>query len=205
MNELITTLEPTIKLLLPGFLAAWIYHAFSPFKPQSQFDRVINALILTFLIQLGIGLIEKLALTLGGFYSLGEWSDDVELAWTALCSVIIGLTFSYFSHNDAFHDVLRKLKLSSKTSYPSEWYGLALEELTKPDAWILLQLDDGNRVAGWAERWPTETKAGQFVLAWPYLMQDTKAARMENVNVIVIEASNVKWIEILNPQWNKPI
>src|SRR3990167_279915 len=113
-----------LQYLLPGFLAAWVFYGFTSFPKPSQFERVVQALIFTLIIQ-SIVFIEKcITLKLGNFLFLGNWTERLEFLYSSVTAFILGAVFSYFANNDKFHSLARKLKLTRQTSYPSEWFGI---------------------------------------------------------------------------------
>ena len=84
--------------------------------------------------------------------------------------------------------------MSSRTSYPSEWYGA----FARQKRWVILHLNDGRRVYGWPEEWPDQSDKGHFVLDEPEWLLDTnKRAPMFRVKRFMLPAPEVKMVEFL--------
>mgnify|MGYP000737068882 FL=1 len=67
MENIATDVISLLRYLLPGFLSAWIFYGFTSFKKPSQFERVVQALIFTLLIQPLVILVEKTSFFVGNY------------------------------------------------------------------------------------------------------------------------------------------
>lgn len=123
MSEIGQELATLLQHLLPGFLAAWVYYGLTSFALPSQFERVVQALIFTLLVQPLVFLSEFLLLQIGAHWAIAPWSDSAELLTSVACAFVLGAVFAAFSNNDRFHALMRKIGITRETSYPSEWYG----------------------------------------------------------------------------------
>lgn len=68
-----------LRQLLPGFLTAWVFHALTAYPKQSQFERVIQALIFTLLVKVLSDSFKEITIYIGSFYKVFEWSTGKEL------------------------------------------------------------------------------------------------------------------------------
>lgn len=214
MESLTANVISVLQYLLPGFLAAWIFYGFTSFPKPSQFERVIQALIFTFLSQTVMILVKNLFLLVGKIHSFGYWNEQSDLFCSMILACIIGFTFVFFANNDKFHKFIRNRKISRETSYPSEWYGAFLKNVT----YIVLHLKDERRLYGWPSDWPSEPNRGHFVLedaSWlveeskvsetiqvvdndtPVSGNKTKEIPLSGVSSILINVDDVKWVEFL--------
>ena len=112
--ELVTNeILQVLTLLLPGFISAWIFYGLTSYPKPSEFERVVQALIFTVLIQ-GIVVPTKYILCMAGdsIGCLGPWTKDATLVTSLIIAVIIGILFSAFANNDRFHSLLRTLKIT---------------------------------------------------------------------------------------------
>ncbi|MDT3545828.1 DUF6338 family protein [Cronobacter sakazakii] len=187
-----------LKLLLPGFLAAWVFHAFTAYPKPSQFERVIQALIFTVFVQASLFAIEPLLKLAGKIYSFGPWDADVKTFWSYISAVAIGVTFSTLANNDKFHSLMRMVKVTKQTSYHSEWFGTFNNNITH----VILHLTDDRRVFGWPEEWPADPEKGQFILRNPSWVTEKGYEDMPTVKFIMFKASDIKWVEFMqdNPE-----
>ena len=101
---------------------------------------------------------------------------------------------SYYMRTDSFFSLARRLNLTSRTPYPSEWYGAFA---TQP-RYLVLHLTGGRRISGYPSEWPTEPTAGHFRLtdaAW--IKDDNNETPLEADESILIEAKQVEMVELL--------
>jgi hypothetical protein len=149
--------------LLPGFVAAWVFYGLTAHPKTSSFERVVQALIFTAIVQpitSGIGW----ALNgIGQVVGLGAWSEDCRLFWSLLVALDVGLVVAYFANNDRFHSWMRTRGLTSRTSYPSEWFSA----FSRQKRWIILHLAGERRLFGWPEESPDHPDSGHFVMDQP--------------------------------------
>jgi len=182
-----------LMLLLPGFLTAWIFHAFTAYPKPSQFERVIQALIFTVFIQASIYLIKPLLIWLGNYHSFGAWTPETKNLWSYFSAFIIGIVFSTLANNDKFHGVMRYIKIKKQTSYHCEWFGTFNANITH----VILHLTDDRRIFGWPEEWPADPEKGQFILRNPSWVTESGYEDMPTVKFIMFKASDIKWVEFM--------
>ncbi|WP_238580005.1 DUF6338 family protein, partial [Treponema endosymbiont of Eucomonympha sp.] len=147
---------------------------------KSEFEAVVFALIYTVIIN---ALVKSLPFN------------------EALCSVvfamILGFLWAFLYNNDIIHTLLRLLRITKKTSYPSEWYGT----FSATETYIVLELKDERRIMGYPLEWPNNPQQGHFVLEnaeW-LIDKDGKSATipLPTVSKILIDAANVEMVEFI--------
>ncbi|WP_182629850.1 DUF6338 family protein [Pantoea hericii] len=187
-----------LMLLLPGFLTAWIFHAFTAYPKPSQFERVIQALIFTVFVQASIHLVKPVALWIGGFHSFGSWDSTTTTFWSYVNAFVLGIAFSSLANNDKFHALMRLCKVTKQTSYHCEWFGTFNSNITH----VILHLTDDRRIFGWPEEWPADPEKGQFLLRNPSWVTESGYVDMPTVKFIMFKASDIKWVEFMqdNPE-----
>jgi len=193
MESLSSEIFTILKYLLPGFLTAWIFHAFTSYPKQTQFERVIQALIFTVFIQATVYLVKDILLWLGKWISLGTWGSSTHTIWSFTTAIGIGFLFSYFANNDLFHRLMRWIKVTKQTSYHCEWYGTFLNN----DYFVILHLNDERRVFGWPYDWPSDSTKGHIVLMDPAWVVKGKYVDMPTVKSMMFNVQDVKWVEFL--------
>lgn len=191
-----------LQYLLPGFLTAWIFYAFTSYSKPSQFERIIEALIFTILVQAAAFLTKSALLVTGKHISFGHWDSEYEFILSLICSAIIGAIFVYFANTDKFHKLIRKCKISVETSYPSEWFGLFSKEVT----YVVLHLKDERRIYGWPIEWSASSKEGHIVLqdaAWLTVdnVGNSAITQLTGVSQIMVNTSDVMWVEFMEKTW----
>ncbi|SRR6266404_1543110 len=189
------------QYLLPGFLAAWVFYGFTSHPKPDQFERVIQALIFTLIIQ-AIVFVEKAALiAIGQHLKVGPWTSDSEVVCATVTAVLLGAVFAYFANYDGFHRFARRIGITRETSYPSEWFGAFLKNVT----YVVLHLKDGRRIYGWPNEWPSEPKRGHFILTQASWLTENDGKSVEEpiigVESILVNVEDVKWVEFMHKTW----
>ena len=199
MEQLAPTVVALLQFLLPGFLAAWVFYAFTSYRKPSEFERVIQALIFTLLTKTLTTLLRVAMLAAGKRISVGTWSEESEwLAATAI-AFLLGVLFSYLANTDRFHSVVRRLGITRETSFPSEWFGAFLKNIT----YVVLHLKDERRLYGWPIDWPSSPDFGHFVLVQPSWLDGEEQMPITGVSCIVVSVKDVRWVEFLEKTWEK--
>ena len=196
MENFTVELVNILQYLLPGFVTAWLFHSFTSYNKSSQFERIIQALIFTILIQAIVSVIKFFLLLIGKFYSLLSWDNNSNTIWSIIVAIIIGIVFSFYANNDKFHKRLRDLGITKESSYPSEWFGAFLNV-----TYIVLHLEDKRRIYGWPREWPSEPENGYFVLEDASWLDGTTNISIEGIDSIMINAKDVKIVEFMKKIW----
>lgn len=192
-----------LQYLLPGFVAAWVLYGLTSYPKPSQFERVVQALIFTILIQGFVYLIKKLLFFIGNKWPLFNWNLHSDIIWSIAVAILFGIFFSYYANNDKFHKKLRDWGVTRETSYPSEWFGAFLKNVT----YVVLHLDGERRLYGWPIEWPSEPEKGHFVLVQASWLDDEAKdgeygqIPLTTVNSIMIDVKEVKMVEFMEKTW----
>ncbi|MGR2663093.1 DUF6338 family protein [Chromobacterium haemolyticum] len=160
MPELSKDLLVLLQYLMPGFLSAWVFYGVCSYNKPSQFERVVQALIFTFVIKALVLLFETLLLFVGKYYSIAKWSSGVELFYSIFFAVLFGFVLAYFVEMDGFHRLLRSFKISNKSGYATEW----VQAFNLYKRYIVINFSDGRRLIGWPMIWPTDSSSGHIFL-----------------------------------------
>jgi hypothetical protein len=172
-------------------------YGLTPFQKPSEFERVVQALVFTLIIQMPATAAGGVLLWLGKWIALGKWTKKSELSTATIVAVVLGLLFSYLANCDRCHKLARRLGITRETSYPSEWFGV----LTKNVTYVVLHLKDERRVYGWPLEWPSSPQAGHFQLQEVSWLNGEVEIPLESVDSILINVKDVKWIEFLKKTW----
>ena len=176
MGWIAKDLPTLIFLLLPGFIAAAIYYTLTAHPKTSEFERVIQSLIFTTIIRVLVIPLKLSLLAVGRVLSLGRWDADTELMWSVILALAVGLLFALFANRDGFHWLMRRAGLSTRTSYPSEWYS-AFARFARIDRFVVLHLDGDRRLYGKLDEWPDQPDRGHFLIVGPkWVLDDNQFA-----------------------------
>ena len=186
-----------LQYLLPGFVSAWIFYGLTSYQKPSRFERVVQALIFTAFIQVLVTLLKYVFLFIGNYWVLAQWDESANLILSVIVAVLLGLMFSYYANNDKMNTCLRKMGITRETSFPSEWFGAFLKNVT----YIVLHLKDGRRLYGWPIEWPSVADSGHFQLVRACWLADSKVIPITGVKSILINVSDVRWVEFIENTW----
>ena len=180
--------------LMPGFLTAWVVYGLTTYTKPSQFERVVQALIYSFVVSAIVALLEIALLAAGKFIILGVWNKSTELIVSTIVALTLGLVLSYYMRVDSFFKLARRFNLTSRTPFPSEWYGAFA---VRP-RFVVLHLAGGRRISGYPSEWPTEPAVGHFRLtAAAWINNDNTETPLEGDESILVEAKQVEMVELL--------
>lgn len=194
MNWADSKLIDVFLYLLPGFVAAGVFYSLTAHRKTSPFERVIQALIFTIVIQATMIVIRECLYLLGYIVSFGIWTADAALVLSVVMAGVFGVLLSRSINRDSIHGYLRRKGLTSRTSYPSEWYSA----FTLETRWVILHLKGGRRLYGWPQEWPDHPDVGHFVIDQPeWLLDDNKRMPLVNVSTILVSADEVEMVEFL--------
>ena len=164
-----------LLLLLPGFLSGQIFYSIFQTGEISVTRRVLDALLFSFVIYLLVSAFvpwEPLAqVRLSGGALTYLFSDNVTVILLSLGTLVcvpIIIGFIYF--NDYIHTVLRKLKITTKTSRANTWNDAFLTQ----DRYVIITLKDGRRIRGYPTMFSTDPAEGFIYLYNPAWVNDDK-------------------------------
>lgn len=145
-----------LAFLLPGFVAAVIYYSLTSHPKPGAFERVIQALIFTAVIQAVVALLPDSITT-------AEVDIAADVPWDPVMpvgvAIVVALLVVMVVNYDLAHSLLRRLGVTRETSYASEWYSAFNRHRGLP---VVLHLVGKRRLYGWAEEWPSHPGEGHF-------------------------------------------
>lgn len=187
-----------VYALMPGFLAAWIFFGLTARRKPSPFERTVQALIYTAIVQACVAPVRWLCTWIGSnVVAWAAWTTDVQLCWSIAVAVAVGLIFAGIANTDKLHRLVRP-RLSIQTSYESEWFGAFAEN----DRYVVLHMAGERRLYGWPQEWPNQPDEGHFVITdaeWLDLDEGGNIVRIQlaNVSSILIPAGDVEFVEFM--------
>lgn len=192
------TSERILRLLyelLPGFLAAWVFYSLTAHPKPSSFERIVQALVFTIIVRAVMTGTRLLLQFAGVLTGAGTWTQDAQLTWSVITALAVGLLVATSVNKDWFHGCLRRIGLTSRTSYPSEWYsGFTRSE----QRYVVLHLSGERRLYGWPEEWPDAPDRGHFlIMRAKWLLEDGTTLELEGVERLAIPAIDVEMVEFL--------
>jgi len=188
--------------LLPGFVAAWIFHGLTAHPKPTPFERVVQALIFTAFTQAIVIPIGVVLIWFGGhLFTIGQWTESSALVVGVIVAIGLGFGFVTLANTNKLHDRLFKWGITKRTAYPSEWYS----SFHRNPRFVYLHLKNGRRIWGWPEEWPDQPANGHFVLQNPeWILDDNRRMPLLLTERFLIPAVDVSMIELEKPesQWD---
>ncbi len=184
-----------IFVLLPGFVAAWVFYGLTPHPKLNQFERTVQAFIFLAFVRVMMWGVEAAGLTSPpAEYSMGVLGQEATFAWSLLCGVLIGVVFSACANHDFPHVLLQWLKLTKRTSFPNEWSST----FNRKANYVVLHVKDRPRAMGMPVEFPDDPNVGHFVLCDAcWLDDDGKPTELDVVERLLIRARDVVMVETL--------
>ena len=188
--------------LLPGFMAGQLFYSLFKLRDSSASRRMLDAMMFSFAIYLLVSLSvtwEPLAQVLSNNGVLSYLFTNntklilLTLAWIVILPLIVG--FIYF--NDHVHKILRKLKITTKTSRENTWN----DAFASQDRYVIASLADGRRVRGYPSMYSTDPDEGFVYLYNPAWVNDDKNNDDEpdyiesNCHGFLLNRENIELIE----------
>ena len=192
-----TDLLQFIYFLLPGFVAAWIFYGLTAHPRQSPFERVVEALIFTALVQaLTVGVTESLYAVGSRMESAAVLTKSGVFAISVCVALPLGLAAAAMSNGNAPHGWLPDW-ITKRTSLPSEWYA----GFAKYPRFVYLRLRDGRTLYGWPMEWPDAADAGHFLMTrCEWILADETRVELPLIEAMLIPAETVETVEFELPQ-----
>ena len=184
-----------IFTLLPGFVTTWVFYGLTAYRKPNTFERVVEALIFTTIIQALVWMVERGAATLHWGLGVDIWPSEAELALSIMIALMLGLASAWCSVNNTFHPLLWKWRFTSGSAHPSEWF----KTLHEQKRWVILNLEDGRRIFGWPIDWPDQPDHGHFVLQQAeWLAAEGESIVLDEVAMILVPVEGVEFVELLH-------
>ena len=177
-----------LYFLVPGFIAAAVYYGLTSAPKPNTFERLIQALIFTIIVQ---------ALT--ELASLVGWLEDetweaVAPSGAVVLAVIMGFGVALLANKDVPHRWLRRWRVTRETAYPTDWYSVFA---SNPDCYVVLHLRDGRRLYGWPRQWPGGEHERLVVIEGPQWLGEGRET-VDAGQALVAQAEDVEMVEFVN-------
>ena len=181
-----------LAFLLPGFVAGAIYHALTSHPKPSAFERVIQALIFTAIVQ-------AIATSLPSSVRVAEVPLGAGVTWDPLWStglaVGVALLVVVVVNHDLLHGPLRRLRVTRETSHSSEWYSAFAAHRT----YVVLHLTRKRRLYGWPTGWPSDPARGHFWITQAAWLTKEGRRPLQGVTAILVPMTDVVMVEFVEP------
>ena len=190
-NAITPEVVAILTYLLPGLVASATFYVLTSHPKPSVFERIVQALIFTALARL---LADQLLEVCQSDFTKQTVSGNWRANLSIFIAVLLALIAAYISNNDILHRLLRWLHITKETSHPSVWYSTFAR---KDPGYVVLHLNNGRRLYGWPEEWPTRSDYGHIRLAEPEWLNERNSPIKSDVADILIPAEQVEMVEFM--------
>ncbi|WP_213950025.1 DUF6338 family protein [Luteibacter sp. dw_328] len=198
MPEISTEVVALLQYLAPGFLVTWVYFGLTPHEKPSQFERTVQALIYTAVVQPLVALENLLAMRVGEWHAFGYWTANSHMFAGALTALGLGLFVATITNHDLVPGALRKHNVTTRTSHPCEWFTI----FSDYSQFVVLHLRDKSTVYGWPVIWPSNAEKGHFLVTDATRKLPGTAGNISHSYAMVINVADVALVEFATPKEN---
>lgn len=191
MPAVTNNLVDALEFLLPGFLAAAIFSSLSVNARVGGLALVVQAFILTTIVQLIFGVSKEL-LPVGW-----QWSSDWNSEILVVVAIFVGVVISLLWNRDFPHNCLRRCGITKRSIYQSTQYSAFTR---RTDCYVVIHLED-RRLFGWPAEWPSTKEDEYILLEEPSWITDTHRVEEDEehstVSHMLVPLSEISLIEFV--------
>ncbi|RJX20406.1 MAG: hypothetical protein C4575_06615 [Desulforudis sp.] len=199
-----------LMLLLPGLMSGQIFYSFFQTGEVTVPKRLLDALLFSFVTYLLVSTfmpwepLAQVKLTSGRPDYLV--TGNAKIIWFSFAIILlVPIAVGFLYHTDLIHTVLRKCKITTKTSRKNTWNDAFLTQ----DRYVIVSLKDGRRIRGYPTMFSTDPEEGFVYLYNPAWVNDDKENDNDpnyfesNCHGFLLNRDNIELIEFtLNPGEN---
>lgn len=183
-----------LLVLLPGFLSSAILDALVVRKGRDLASRVLEALVFSFLIYAISSAILQRDAQGASLSDTGVGFEGTDLLLILGVALAIPLLLSVSINNDLHMRLLRKIKVTSRTSRDAVW----LDVFTGQRAYVIVNFADGRRLFGWPMYYSDSADDGHLYLHDPAWITEGGTYLELERGIFIVDADVVETIEFLD-------
>ena len=190
-----------LLILLPGFVSARVARMMSARSQQSELERVIEALIFSFFTYV------VYLVAFGPRLPL-EWRPEpnmpvhysfqvfrFRLLFLAAVALLLGFLWGYVKGHDSLLKLLRKCKLTDRTSRESVWNDV----FVSLSGTVQIGIADGTMAIGWLARYSdTGDERAVFLEKASWIAEDGTVTPIPGAGLLLTEKSEIKYVMFLD-------
>lgn len=180
-----------LMFLLPGFVAAAVFYWLTSHPKPGAFERIVQALIFTILVQ---AVVKIFVFAMEGIGWTFSWGEAAHLIFSTSVAIGLGLVAAYTLNRDIPHCYLRRIGVTRENSYPSQWYS-AFDR--HADCYLVLHLKGERRLYGWPTEWPSRPDEGHFLIEEVEWLHGDERTPAKGVAGMLVPVSEVEMVEFL--------
>jgi len=188
-----------LLLLLPGFTCAYISQHLAVRREQTELDKVVEALIFSFVLYLatlpffGYTLPVSWRLAVDGSYQITPHYSH--LLTLLASSVAIGILYAANINRDWLLTILRLCGVTERTARSSIWNDIFQEV----GGFVQVGFKDGKRLIGWVRYYSDDTNDSSVFLedaAW--VMENDEQQSIDGPGILLTKESAIETVSFLN-------
>lgn len=182
-----------LLVLLPGFLCARIVQSLFVRPQQTELDKIVEALLYSFLVYVAFVFTFPDARL--------SHLRSVELLVLACYSVGLGLLMSAILTNDLFGRLLRRIKITQRTSHTAVWN----DTFRSCGGYVLVELIDGRMVLGWVRYFSDDDQQLSLFLedaAW--IDRDGTRIHIDGAGILLTHTSGIRNVMFVDGSIERP-
>jgi uncharacterized membrane protein YbjE (DUF340 family) len=180
-----------LVILLPGFLCAKLVQWLCIRPEQTELDKVVEALLYSFLVYVTFTLaVSKLEL------------KRSHLMAVTLISCVLALLISALWTNDSLGPLLRKWRVTNRTSRPSVWNDV----FHNTGGYVLVELADGRLIAGWVKFYSdVSTSTSLFLEDAAWITREGTQIAVDGPGVLITNNCGIKTVSFHTAKDNRVV
>lgn len=189
-------------VLLPGFTCAYITQQLAARRVQTETEKVIEAVILSFVLYL-------ITLPFFGYTLPLRWQADADgsyrisvhfayLLTLLIVSVALGILYAVSINRDWLMTGLRKAGITERTARTAIWND-AFQELS---GFVQVGFKDGSQLLGWVRYYSDDVGDPSLFLEQAAWVDGDKEIPIEGPGILVTKDSGIETVTFLS--WTTP-
>lgn len=192
--------------LLPGFLGAVVYDYLVERQRPTNFDRIIEALVLTLVSSVAAHTVFQVPLLPNISVSKETPLTQIlsvfltsSIVYVSLCAIAISAIFAVLNNQNAIYSVLNWLRLTYKHGDWDVWQDTFYKHRKY---WINVRFKDGRSLVGWPQYYSATAKPREIFVADATWWEPDETGTLTSVDVpgpgvYISDFSTVSAIELL--------
>jgi Family of unknown function (DUF6338) len=199
-----------LLLLLPGFSCAYIVQRLAVRPKQTELDKVIEALLFSFIFYLVVSPFFGYSLpaswqknTVGGIEQYTIQFNWPYLAFLAATVLAVGILYSASLNHDWLLRLLRKWSITQRTARSSIWND-AFQDI--PSSFVLVQLSRDRSIIGYLRYYSDEPEDSSLFLedaAWIVDEEGTQNP-IDGPGILLTKQAGIESVSFLNTGMSEP-
>jgi hypothetical protein len=189
-------------VLLPGFTCAYITQQLAARRVQTEVEKVIEAVILSFVLYLitlpFFGYTLPLSWQVGSDGSYRVTAHFAQLLTLLIVSIALGILYAASINHDWLMSLLRKARVTERTARTAIWND-AFQELS---GFVQVGSKDGSQLLGWVRYYSDDAGDPSLFLEQAAWVDGDREVPIDGPGILVTKDSGIETVTFLS--WTTP-